>query len=93
MGHCFAWRQLTELGTEGSIEISVVRCLRLIKLTVVSHVAEQSRTHNTTMCYIHERTILIERSPKAYCKKLPYEKTTHAIKTTYNHQVYRTDTK
>ena len=32
--------------------------------------------------YIHEQSILIECSPKAYCTKLPYEKT-HVTKTTH----------
>ena len=55
------------------------------RLTVVSHAAKQSRTCDTTMCYIHEQSILIERSPKAHCKKLLYEKTMRIDKTTYNH--------
>ena len=38
------------------------------RLTVVSRVAKQSRTCDTIVCYIHERSILIERSPKANCK-------------------------
>ena len=38
------------------------------RLTVVSLAAKQRRARNTTVCYIHERSILIERSPKAYCK-------------------------
>ena len=41
---------------------------------VVSRAAKQSRMRDTTMSYIHEQSILIERSPKAYFKKLPYEK-------------------
>ena len=39
------------------------------RFMVVSHTAKQSRAHSTTVCYIHERSILIERSPKACCKK------------------------
>ena len=38
-------------------------------LTVVSRAAKQSRTSDTTVCYIHERSILIERSLKACYKK------------------------
>ena len=38
------------------------------RLTVVSRTAKQSRTSDTTMCYIHERSILIERSLKACYK-------------------------
>ena len=53
----------------------------LSRLTVMSHVAKQSRTCDITVCYIHERSILIERSPKATHKKLPYVKTTCVIKT------------
>ena len=51
----------------------------------MSHAAKQSRTRNTTVCYVQERSILIESSPEAYCKKLPYEKTMHVNKTSYNH--------
>ena len=40
----------------------------------MSDVAKQSRTCDATLCYIQERSILIERSPKAYCNKLPYDK-------------------
>ena len=29
---------------------------------------------STTVYYIYERSILIEYSPKVYCRKLPYEK-------------------
>ena len=50
------------------------------QLTVVSRAAKQSRTGDTTVCYIHERSILIERSPKADCKNQPYEKTTRDTK-------------
>ena len=39
------------------------------RLTVVSRAAKQSRTSDTTVCYIHERSILIERSLKACYKK------------------------
>ena len=52
------------------------------RLTVVSRAAKQSRTSDTTVCYIHERSILIERSLKACYKNLPYEKTTRVIRTT-----------
>ena len=55
------------------------------RLTVVSRAAKQSRTSDTTVCYIHERSILIERSLKACYKNLPYEKTTHVIRTTSYH--------
>ena len=40
---------------------------------VVNRAAKQSRTGDTTVYYIHERSILIERSPKADCKNQPYE--------------------
>ena len=52
---------------------------------VVSRAAKQSRTSDTTVCYIHERSILIERSLKACYKNLPYEKTTRVIRTTSYH--------
>ena len=52
---------------------------------LVSCAAKQSRTRDTTVCYIQERSILTEHSLKAYCKKQPYEKTTYATKTAYNH--------
>ena len=55
------------------------------RLTVVSRAAKQSRTSDTTVCYIHERSILIERSLKACYKNLPYEKTTRVIRTTSYH--------
>ena len=55
------------------------------RLTVVSRAAKQSRTSDTTVCYIHERSILIERSLKACYKKLPYEKTTRVTRTTFYH--------
>ena len=55
------------------------------RLTVVSRAAKQSRTGDTTMCYIHERSILIERSPQADCNNQPYEKTTRDTKSAYNH--------
>ena len=50
--------------------------IRQSRLTVVNRAAKRSRMSDTTMCYIHERSILIERSLKAYHshKKLPYEK-------------------
>ena len=73
-------------------EAKTIKCHKS-RLTVVSRAAKQSRAHDTTVCYIHERSILIERSPKAYCKKLPYEKTTRVTKTTYNHLVSKTNTK
>ena len=41
---------------------------RTSRLTVVSHAAKQSRTGDTTVCYIHERSILIERSLKLTVK-------------------------
>ena len=41
---------------------------------VVSRAAKESRMGDTTVCYMHERLILIERSPKADCKNQPYEK-------------------
>ena len=46
-------------------------------LTIKTHgsrAAKQSRTSDTTVCYIHERSILIERSLKACYKNSPYEK-------------------
>ena len=46
------------------------------RLMVVSRAAKQSRTSDTTVYYIHEQSILIERSLKAYYKNSPYEKTT-----------------
>ena len=55
------------------------------RLTVVSRAAKQSRTSDTTVCYIHERSILIERSLKACYKKIPYEKTTRVTRTTSYH--------
>ena len=39
------------------------------RLTVVSRAAKQSRTSDTTVCYIHERSTLIEHSLKACYKK------------------------
>ena len=42
--------------------------LLLSRLTVVSRAAKQSRKNDTTVCYTHERSILMECSPKAYCK-------------------------
>ena len=52
-----------------------ILCIALrSRLTVVSRAAKQSRTSDTTVCYIHERSILIERSLKACYKKIPYEK-------------------
>ena len=38
------------------------------RLTVVSRAAKQSRAHDTTVFYIHERSILIECSPKVPVK-------------------------
>ena len=55
------------------------------RLTVVSHAAKQGRTGDTTVCYIHERSILIEHSPKADCKNQPYEKTMCDTNSAYNH--------
>ena len=49
---------------------------------VVSRVAKQSRMRDATVCYVHKRSILIERSPKAYYKKLLYGQTTRITKTT-----------
>ena len=60
-------------------------CGYISRLTVVSRAAKQSRTGDTTVCYIHERSILIERSPKDDCKNQPYEKTTRDTKSAYNH--------
>ena len=51
----------------------------------VSRAAKQSRTGDTTVCYIQERSILIERSPKADSKNQLDEKTTHDTKSAYNH--------
>ena len=61
------------------------KILKISRLTVVSRAAKQSRTSDTTVCYIHERSILIERSLKACYKKLPYEKTTRVTRTTSYH--------
>ena len=41
---------------------------------VVSRTAKQSRMCDTTMCYIHERSFLIERSLKAYYKNFLMKK-------------------
>ena len=57
----------------------------LSRLTEMSRAAKQSRMRDTTMCYIHERSILIEGSLKSYYKKLPYEKTMRVTKTTSYH--------
>ena len=46
-----------------------IRRSMLSRLTVVSRAAKQSRMSDTTVCYIHERSILIERSLKA-CYKI-----------------------
>ena len=35
------------------------------RLMVVSGMANQNRTCDTTVCYTHKRSTLIERSPKA----------------------------
>ena len=59
--------------------------LGISRLTVVSRAAKQSRTSDTTVCYIHERSILTERSLKACYKNSPYEKTTRVIRTTSYH--------
>ena len=37
-------------------------------------------------CVLYEQLILIERSPKVYCRKLPYEKTACVYKTTYDYK-------
>ena len=41
---------------------------------VVSRAAKQIWKGDTTMCFIHERSILMKCLPKADCKKQPYEK-------------------
>ena len=43
------------------------------------------RTHDTTVCYMHERSILIEHLIKACFEKLPYEKVTRVTKTVSYH--------
>ena len=45
-------------------------CTFISRLTIVSCMDMQSRTCDTTPCvtYTPERSILIEHSPKAYCK-------------------------
>ena len=53
----------------------------LSRLTVVSCAAKQNRMRDTAVCYLHERSILIECSPKATHNKLPYVKTMLVIKT------------
>ena len=40
----------------------------LSRLTLVSCAVQLSRTSATSVCYIHEQSILIECLPKAYCK-------------------------
>ena len=47
------------------------------------------------MCYIHERSILIERSLKAYHKNyVPYEKATRVNRTTsYYQELYMVNAK
>ena len=40
----------------------------LSRLTAVSRTAKQSKARDTIVCYIHKPSILIEHSPKAYCK-------------------------
>ena len=79
-----ASKAVTVVSTDVFVIIAIVtlydiQCSNFIhgsRLTVVSCAAKQSRTRDTTVCYIymHERSILIERSPEAYCKILPYEK-------------------
>ena len=59
----------------------------------VSRAAKQSRAYDKALCYIHKRSMLIQRLPKACCKKLPNEKTKHVTKTTYNYLVCKTNTK
>ena len=51
----------------------------------VEYLAKQSRTGDTTVCYIHERSILIECSSKADCKNQLNEKTMRDTKSAYNH--------
>ena len=46
-------------------------------------------TSDTTVCYIHEQSILIECSLKAYHEKSPYEKTTRVTRTTSYYQLYK----
>ena len=64
--------------------------IHISRLTVVSHVAKQSRVHDTTVCYVHERSILIEHLPKAYCYLM---KTTRITKTIYNYLVCKINAK
>ena len=74
-----------QLHTSGlKIDFIINFVMHLSRLTTVSSVAKESRTCDTTVCYMHEQSILIECSPKAYSKKLPNEKT-RITKTTHNH--------
>jgi len=56
------------------------------RLTVVSRAAEQSRTGDTTVYFVHERSILIERSPKADCKNQINDNTKCDTKSAYKHK-------
>ena len=74
-------KKMTDWPTFHKVLLSIL----VSRPTVVSCAAKQSRTSDTTVCYIHERSILIERSLKACYKNSPYEKTTRVIRTTSYH--------
>ena len=60
------------------LDKNAYKYVRTSRLMVVSCMAKQNRTRDTTVCYIHEQLILIERSPKAYCKNYLMKKQ-HAL--------------
>ena len=76
---------ITQLSLQNTTFIQAHIHTYISRLTVVSRAAKQSRMSDTTVCYIHERSILIERSLKACYKKIPYEKTTRVTRTTSYH--------
>ena len=57
-----------------------------------SYVATYILSRKSRLTVVSRTAILIERSPIVYCKKLPYEKTMHVTKTTYNHLVFKINT-
>ena len=75
------------------IYVCIYIYIYISRLMVVSCAAKQISVCDTTMCYIHEQSILIECSPESYCKILPYEETTRVTETTCNHLVCKTNTK
>ena len=52
------------------------------RLTVVSRAVKESRTHATTVSYLHKRITLIERSPKTSSKTYPLKKSARTTKIT-----------